>query len=42
MNAGNAGSNETEERKRQLAAAVFQIDGPFDPPSPPAQSATSP
>lgn len=42
MNAGNASSNETEERKRQLAAAVFQIDGPFDPPKrePPANTAS--
>lgn len=34
MNARNANSNETAERKRLLAAAVFQIDGPFDPPTP--------
>lgn len=32
LNAGNAHSDETEEHKHQLAAAVFQIDGPFDPP----------
>ena len=34
INSGNARTDVTVERKRQLAAKVFHIDGPYVPPPP--------